>query len=151
MIRDDLKAAQTAAMKAGDKPRVQAVRSILAKVKDRDIELRTGTAPADDDVLVVEVLNKMAKQRRESMAMFESGGRPELAANEAAELAVIEEFLPARLDEGQTRDAIRAIAAELDATSVKDMGRVMAELKARHGSEIDMAAASGLVKAELTA
>ena len=77
MIRDDLKAAQTAAMKAGDKPRVQAVRSVLAKVKDRDIELRTGTAPADDDVLVVEVLNKMAKQRRESMAMFEiaAGGR----------------------------------------------------------------------------
>ena len=151
MIRDDLKAAQTAAMKAGDKPRVQAVRSILAKVKDRDIELRTGTAPADDDVMVVEVLNKMAKQRRESMAMFETGGRPELAANEAAELAVIEGFLPARLDESQTRDAIRAIAAELEVTGIKDMGRVMAELKARHGSEIDMAAASGLVKAELTA
>ena len=113
MIRDDLKAAQIAAMKAGEKPRVQAVRSILAKVKDRDIELRTGTAPADDDVLVVEVLNKMAKQRRESMAMFETGGRPELAANEAAELAVIEGFLPARLDEAQTRAAIRSIAAEL--------------------------------------
>ena len=149
MIRDDLKAAQIAAMKAGEKPRLQAIRSILAKLKDRDIELRTGTPPADDDVTVVEVLNRMAKQRRESMAMFESGGRPELAANEAAELAVIEEFLPARLDESQTRAAIRRIAGELDASSVKDMGRVMAELKARHGNELDMGIASGLVKAEL--
>ena len=151
MIRDDLKAAQIAAMKAGEKPRSQAVRSILAKLKDRDIELRTRTAPADDDATVVEVLNRMAKQRRESMAMFEGGGRPELAANEAAELAVIDEFLPARLDEEQTRAAIRSIAAELDASSVKDMGRVMAELKARHGNELDMAIASALTKAELAA
>ena len=149
MIRDDLKTAQIAAMKAGEKLRLQAIRSVLAKVKDREIELRTGTAPADDDVLIVEVLNRMAKQRRESMAMFETGGRPELAANEAVELAVIESFLPARLDEAQTRAAIRAIAGELGATSPKDMGRVMAELKARHGHELDMGIASGLVKAEL--
>lgn len=151
MIRDDLKMAQIAAMKAGEKPRLQAIRSILAKVKDRDIELRTGTAPASDDVMIIEVLNRMAKQRRESMAMFETGGRPELAANEAAELTVIESFLPARLDEAQTRAAIRAIADELDASSPKDMGRVMAELKARHGHELDMGVASALTKAELTA
>jgi len=149
MIRDSLKAAQVAAMKGGDKPRLAAVRLILAKLKDRDIELRTGTSPADDDVTVVEVLQKMAKQRRESIALYKHGGRDELAAVEAAELAVIETFLPAQLDETATTAAILAIKAELGATSLKDMGKVMAELKARHGQSLDMAKASGWVKAAL--
>lgn len=149
MIRDDLKAAQVAAMKAGDKPRLAAVRLILAKLKDKDIELRTGTAPADDDVTVVDVLQKMAKQRRESIALYQQGGRHELADAEAAELAVIEEFLPARMSEDDTKAAIEAIKAELGASGMKDMGRVIAELKARHGSQLDMGKASGLVKAAL--
>jgi uncharacterized protein len=149
MIRDTIKAAQITAMKAGEKERLAAVRLILAKVKDRDIELRTASQQPDDDAMVVEVLQKMVKQRRESIALYEQGNRAELAAIEAAELAVIEEFLPAQMDDAQTTAAIEAIKAELGASSLKDMGRVMAELKARHASELDMSKASGLVKAAL--
>ena len=149
MIRESLKAAQLSAMKAGDKPRLAAVRLILAKVKDRDIELRTASQVPDDDALVVEVLQKMGKQRRESISMFEQGGRQELADAEKAELVVIEEFLPQQLSEAETSAAIEAIKAELGASGLKDMGRVMAELKARHGIVLDMSKASGLVKAAL--
>ena len=149
MIRDDLKRAQIDAMKAGDKPRLAAVRLILAKVKDRDIELRTGDVPADDDANLIEILQKMGKQRRESIAMFEEGGRTELAEQEKSELAVINEFLPAQMDEAATAAAIEAIKADLGASTVKDMGRVMAELKSRHGTVLDMSKASGLVKAAL--
>ena len=149
MIRDDIKAAQIAAMKAGDKPRLATIRLMMARIKDRDIELRTGTAPADDDVMIVELLQKMVKQRRESIAMFESGGRPDRAAEEAAEIAVIEEYLPTQMSADETRSAIAAIVAELGAGSMKDMGRVMAELRARHASTLDMGSASALVKAAL--
>ena len=150
MIRDTIKAAQITAMKAGEKDRLAAVRLILAKIKDRDIELRTATQLPDDDVLVVEVLQKMVKQRRESITMFEQGGRDELAAVEKSELAVIETFLPAQMDEAATTAAIEAIKAELGADSLKGMGRVMAMLKERHASELDMSKASALVKAALS-
>jgi uncharacterized protein len=150
MIRDTLKAAQITAMKAGEKERLAAVRLILAKVKDRDIELRTASVQPDDDAMVVEVLQKMVKQRRESIALYEQGNRAELAAIEAAELVVIEEFLPAQMSDAETSAAIEAIKAELGASSLKDMGRVMAELKVRHASELDMSKASGLVKAALS-
>ncbi|MGQ3102110.1 MAG: GatB/YqeY domain-containing protein [Sphingopyxis solisilvae] len=150
MIRDDIKAAQVAAMKAGDKARLGTIRLMLAKIKDKDIELRTGTAPADDDVLVTDVLQKMVKQRRESIAMYEQGGRQELADIEAAEVVVIEDFLPAQLSDDEAQAAIRAIAAELGASSLKDMGRVMAAVKERHGSELDMSKASAWVKAALS-
>ncbi len=149
MLREEIKSAQIAAMKAGDKPRLNAVRLILAKLKDRDIELRTSSVMPDDDTLVVEVLQKMGKQRRESIALYEQGGRQELADAERAELAVIESFMPAQMSEAETSAAIEAIKAELGASTVKDMGKVMAELKARHGSQLDMSKASGLVKAAL--
>ena len=149
MIRETLKAAQIAAMKGGDKPRLGAIRLILAKLKDRDIELRTAKVLPEDDVTVVEVLQKMAKQRRESITLYRQGGREELAAIEEAELVVIDEFLPQQLGEDETRAVIAAIKAELGASSLKDMGKVMAELKARHGSELDMSKASALVKAAL--
>ncbi|KQT33003.1 aspartyl-tRNA amidotransferase [Sphingomonas sp. Leaf412] len=153
MIRDDIKAAQIAAMKAGDKETRNAVSLIQAAIKNRDIEARTGAAPAPgtpgDDSLVVEVLQKMVKQRRESIDMYRKGGREELAAAEEAEVATIERFLPAQLDEAATTAAIQAIKAELGATGMKDMGRVMAELKARHGSQLDMSKASDWVKAAL--
>jgi uncharacterized protein YqeY len=136
-------------MKAGEKDRVAAVRLILAKVKDRDIELRTAAALPDDDAMVVEVLQKMVKQRRESIALYEQGGRAELAAIEAGELIIIEEFLPTQLSEAETSAAIEAIKTELGAESLKDMGRVMATLKERHGPQLDMSKASGLVKAAL--
>ncbi|MBW8296757.1 GatB/YqeY domain-containing protein [Sphingopyxis sp.] len=150
MIRDDIKAAQVAAMKAGDKARLGTIRLMLAKIKDKDIELRTGTAPADDDVLVTDVLQKMVKQRRESIAMYEQGGRQELADIEAAEVVVIEDFLPAQLSDDEAQAAIKSIAAELGAESLKDMGKVMAAVKERHGSELDMSKASGWVKAALS-
>ena len=149
MLRDTIKAAQVAAMKAGDKPRLAAVRLILAKLKDKDIELRTATATPDDDAVVVDVLQKMAKQRRESITLYEQGGRQELADIEKAELAVIEEFLPAQMSDEDVKAAIESIKAELGASSMKDMGKVVAELKARHGTQLDMGKASGLVKAAL--
>jgi uncharacterized protein YqeY len=150
MIRDDIKAAQVEAMKAKDSARLGAVRLILSALKNRDIELRTGTAPADDDVLVMDVLAKMAKQRRESIEMFEKGGRAELAAAETAELAVIESFLPRQMSEDDARAAIAAIISETGASSVKDMGAVMAQVKVKLAGQFDMGKASGLVKAALS-
>ena len=149
MIRDTIKAAQVTAMKAGDKPRLAAVRLILAKLKDKDIELRTASVMPEDDALVVDVLQKMAKQRRESIALFEQGNRQELADVESAELAVIEHFLPTRMSVDDTKAAIETIKLELGASGMKDMGRVIAELKVRHGTMLDMGTASGLVKAAL--
>ena len=149
MIRDDIKAAQIAAMKAGDKESRAAISLIQAAIKNRDIEARTGGAPADDDALVVEVLQKMVKQRRESIDLYRKGGREELAAAEEHEVAVIERFLPQRMDPAATRAAIAAIVADLGAAGMKDMGRVMAELKGRHGAVLDMSNASALVKEAL--
>ena len=149
MIRDDIKAALTTAMKAGDKPRTGTLRLVQSAIKNRDIELRTAAAPADDDAMVSEVLQKMIKQRRESIAMYEQGGRRELAEAEQAEVAVIESFLPAQMGEAETNAAIDAIVAETGAGSVKDMGRVMALVKERYAGQLDMAKASGLVKARL--
>ena len=150
MIRDDIKAAQVTAMKAGDKQRTATIRLIQSALKNRDIELRTGAAPADDDATVVEVLQKMIKQRRESIALYEQGGRAELAEVEKAEVAVIEQFLPRQMSEEETNAAIDAIVAETGASSVKDMGRVMAALKERHARQLDMSKASALVKARLS-
>ena len=146
MLRENIQKETIAAMKAGNKPRTAALRLIGAKIKDRDIENRTAKSVPDDDDLVTEVLQKMAKQRRESIQMYEDGGRTELADQEKAELAVITEFLPQMMDEGETRAAIAQVKTDLGADSVKDMGRVMAELKSRHGATLDMSKASGLVK-----
>jgi len=106
MIRDDIKAAQIAAMKAGDKESRATIGLIQAAIKNRDIEARTGGPVTDDDALVIEVLQKMVKQRRESIDMYRQGGREELAAKEEAEVAVIERFLPAHMTEDETRAAI---------------------------------------------
>ncbi|MFV0644346.1 MAG: GatB/YqeY domain-containing protein [Sphingomonadaceae bacterium] len=150
MLRDDIKQATIASMKGGDKERTAALRLISAKIKDRDIEQRTASKEIADDDLVIDVLQKMAKQRRESIQMYEEGGRQELADKEKAELAVIDEFLPAQMDETETSAAIEAIKTELDAGGMKDMGRVMGELKSRYGAQLDMSKASGLVKAALS-
>ena len=150
MIRDTIKTETVTAMKAGDKDRTAALRLIGAKIKDRDIELRTADKKPDDDELVTDVLMKMAKQRRESIQMYDDGGRTELADQERRELAVIEEFLPQQMSEDETRAAIAAIKSELGADGMKDMGRVMAELKSRHGASLDMSRASGWVKESLS-
>jgi len=149
MIRDDIKAALVVAMKARDTTTTAAIRLIQSTIKNRDIELRTAATLPDDDLLITEVLQKMIKQRRESIEMYEKGNRPELAAAEAAEVEVIERFLPRQMTEDEARAAIDALATELDASSVKDMGRVMAALKERFAGQMDMGKASGLVKARL--
>ena len=152
MIRDELKAALTSAMKAGDKARTGTLRLVQSALKNRDIELRgaaAGTA-ADDDALVTEVLQKMVKQRRESIDMYEKGGRDELARAEAAEMAVIEEFLPRQMTDEEVAAAIEAVVAETEASSPKDMGKVMALMKERHAGRIDMGTASRMVKAKLS-
>jgi uncharacterized protein YqeY len=150
MIRDDIRQALVGAMKSGDKPRTGALRLIQAAIKNRDIELRGSANPPEDDVLVTEVLQKMVKQRRESIDMYRKGGRAELAEAEAAEVAVIEGFLPAQMNDAQIAAAVDAIVTETGAASVKDMGRVMAVLKERHAGQLDMSKASAAVKARLS-
>jgi len=150
MIRDDITAALVAAMKGGDKPKTATIRLIQAAIKNRDIEARTGKAPTDDDLLVTEVVQKMVKQRRESIDLYVKGGRQELADIEAAEIVIIEAFLPQQMSDAETSAAIEVIKAELGAETVKDMGRVMATLKDRHAANLDMSKASALVKAALS-
>ena len=150
MIRDDIKAALVSAMKGGDKVGVGTMRMLQSAIKNRDIELRTASVQPDDDALVTDVLQKMIKQRRESVEMFEKGGRAELAAIEQAEIAVIERFLPQQMSEDQAKAAIAALIAETGAASMKDMGRVMALVRERHTTSIEPARASALVKALLS-
>jgi uncharacterized protein YqeY len=149
MIRDDIKAALVAAMKGGDKAATGTLRMVSSNIKNRDIELRTAAAGPDDDAMVTEVLQKMIKQRRESVELYRKGDREELAAAEEAEIGVIERFLPAQLSDEEARAAVQAIVTETGATSMKDMGRVMAAVKERLGTSIEPARASGLVKAAL--
>ncbi len=151
MIRDDIKAALVTAMKGGDKETTSTIRLIQSAIKNRDIELRTASTQPDDDALVTEVMQKMIKQRRESVEMYRTGNREELAAKEEAEIVVIERFLPAQMSEDEAKAAIGGIIAELGASGMKGMGRVMAEVKSRFATSIEPAKASGLVKAALSA
>ena len=150
MLREKIQSETVTSMKAKDKDRTAALRLIGAKIKDRDIELRTADTKPDDEAMITDLLMKMAKQRRESIEMYEDGGRQELADKEKAELAVIEEFLPQQMSEDETRAAIAQIKTDLGADGIKDMGRVMGELKGRHGATLDMSKASGLVKESLS-
>jgi uncharacterized protein len=150
MIRDDIKAATITAMKSGDKETTGTLRLVSAAIKNRDIEARTGGGPADDDALVTEVLQKMIKQRRESAEVYRKGNREDRATAEEGEITVIERFLPAQLSEEEAQAKIREIIAETGASSMKDMGRVMALVKERLGTSIEPARASGLVKAALS-
>ena len=149
MIRDDINAAKIAAMKGGDKETVGTLRLVQATILNRDIEARTGGAPKDDDTLVTEVLQKMVKQRRESADIYRKNGREDRAGAEEAEIAVIERFLPQQLSDAEAEARIREIVAETGASSMKDMGRVMALVKERLGGSIEPARASALVKATL--
>jgi len=151
MIRDTIKAALVGAMKAGDQPRRDTIRLIQSALKNRDIELRGAAAPPDEDLLVTEVLQKMIKQRRESIEMYEKGGRQELADAEAAEIAVIETFLPRQMSDAELATAVDSIVAETGAAGMKDMGRLMALFRERHAGAADMSKASQAVKARLSA
>jgi uncharacterized protein YqeY len=150
MIRDDIKAATIASMKGGDKETTATLRLVSAAIKNRDIELRTSDKAPDDDQLVTEVLQKMIKQRRESVDVYRKNGRDDRAAAEEAEIGVIERFLPRQMSDEEAKAAVQAIVAETGASSIKDMGRVMAEVKTRHAGELEPARASALVKAALS-
>ncbi|MGA1856406.1 GatB/YqeY domain-containing protein [Azospirillum sp. 11R-A] len=139
------------AMRAKDQRAVSTIRMILAGLKDRDIEARgRGVTDGIDEAGILSMLQGMVKQRTESAAMYEQGGRPELAQQEREEIAVIERYLPRQMTEEEVAAAIDAIVTELGAASIKDMGKVMAELKARHAGQMDFAKAGGLLKARLS-
>lgn len=140
---DELKAA----MRAGDAARVSTLRMIQAKLKDTNIAARPG--PPVDEAGIIAMLRGMAKSRAESVGMYRQGGREELAAKEEAEIAVIESFLPQQMDEAAMAAAIDAAVAETGAASVKEMGKVMAALRAKHAATLDMAKAGPMVKARL--
>lgn len=146
MLRERFTADMKEAMKAGDKARLGAVRLIQAALKDKDIEARgAGKEPLSDEEILA-LLQKMVKQRQESIAMYEQGGRTELADQEKAEVAVISSYLPQQMDEAETKAAIEAAIAETGAASMKDMGKVVGALRAKYAGRMDFAKASGLVK-----
>jgi uncharacterized protein len=146
MLRDRFMSDLKEAMKGGDKPRLGTIRLIQAALKDKDIEARgAGKGPISDDE-ILQLLQKMVKQRQESAKMYGEGGRPELAEQENAEIAVISAYLPKQMDEAEAKGAIAAVIAETGATGVKDMGKVMGELKARYAGQMDFGKASPLVK-----
>lgn len=138
-----------AAMKAGDKGKLGAVRLIQAALKDKDIEARGAGKGQASDEEILSLLQKMVKQRQESAAIYAANARPELADAENAEIAVISSFLPQQMGEDEVKAAIAAAIAEAGAASMKDMGKVVAVLKAKHSGQMDFARASGLVKAAL--
>jgi len=148
-MREKLKEDLKVAMKAGEREKVDALRLINAALKDKDIEARvSGGTVSDADVLAV--LQKMIKSRQESLDIYEKNNRPDLAAKEKSEIAVISGYLPAQLGEAEAAEAIKAAIAETGASSIKDMGKVVAALKERYAGRLDFSKASALVKAALS-
>jgi len=149
MLRDQLAAALKDAMKSKNAERLSTVRLIQAAIKDRDIANRgAGKEEASDDE-ILQILAKMVKQRDESAKIYEENARPELAAKERAEIAVLHDFLPKQLSDAEVRSNITAIIAEIGAAGPKDMGKVMAVLKERYAGQMDFSKASGAVKEQL--
>ncbi len=148
-LRDRFTDQLKAAMLARDAPRVSALRMITAKLKDIDIAARPRGVDRVSDEEVVAMLRGMVKSRRESVELYQRGNRPDLVRKEEAEIAVIESFLPAQMDPAEIEAAVAAAIAETEAVTVKDMGKVMAALKARHAATLDMAKVGPIVKARL--
>jgi uncharacterized protein len=145
-MRDRFTAEMKEALKAGDKRKLATVRLIQAALKDKDIEARgAGKGPSTDDEILA-LLQKMIKQRQESLAIYEQNNRPELAQAEREEAEIIASFLPRQLDEAETRAAVEAAIAETGAGSMKDMGKVVAALRGRYAGRMDFGRASGLVR-----
>jgi uncharacterized protein YqeY len=140
-----------ASMKAGDAARTSTLRMIMAKLKDTDIAARPKGIDKVPDEEVLTMLRGMVKSRRESVALYEQGNRPALAAKEAAEIAVIETFLPQQMDDAAIDAAVAGAIAESGAAGIKDMGKVMAALRAKHATALDMGKAGAMVKARLSA
>ena len=146
-LNDDLKAA----MKSRDQRATSALRLILAALKDRDIAARTrGVTNGVDESEIIDMLQKMVRQRQESIALYKQANRQELVDQEQGEITIIERYLPKKMSEGETDAAIASVIGELGAASIKDMGRVMAALKERYAGQMDFAKASGLVKGLLS-
>ena len=152
-MAEDLRARFTEALKAAmiarDAPRTSTLRMVTAKLKDADIAARPSGVDKVPEDQIVAMLRGMVKSRAESVVLYRQGNRPELAEKEEAEIAVIEAFLPQQMDEAAMAEAVAAAVAETGATNVKEMGKVMAALRARHGTAMDMAKAGVLVKARL--
>ena len=150
-LRDQFTDQLKTAMRAGDAPRVSTLRMILAKVQDADIAARPKGIDKIPDEDVLSALRGMVKSRRESVDLYRQGNRPELAAKEEAEIAVIEHFLPQQMDTAASEQAVADAIAETGAASIKDMGKVMAVLRAKYAATLDMAKAGPIVKAKLSA
>jgi len=150
-LRDEFTDALKTAMRAGDSARVSTLRMILSKVKDADIAARPKGVDKVPDEEVLSTLRGMVKSRRESVELYRQGNRPELADKEEAEIKVIEDFLPKQMDDAAAEQAVADAIAEAGATAIKDMGKVMAVLRARYAATLDMAKAGPLVKAKLSA
>ncbi|HTW27109.1 MAG TPA: GatB/YqeY domain-containing protein [Acetobacteraceae bacterium] len=148
-LRESFTEALKASMKAGDAARTSTLRMILARLKDVDIAARPKGIDRVPDDEVIATLRGMVKSRQESVVLYRQGNRADLVAKEEAEIAVIESFLPQTMDEAAMREAVEAAVAETGASSARDMGRVMAALRARHATVIDMARAGAMVKARL--
>jgi uncharacterized protein len=145
VLRNDINESVKAAMKAQDKPRLGTLRLMNAAIKNADIEAeRAGKSLGEDDLL--SLLQKMIKQRQESVDIYEKGGRKELADQERGEIEVIKAFLPQQMSEAEAKAAIAAVIKDTGAAGMKDMGKVMAALKERHAGKMDFGKASGLVK-----
>jgi uncharacterized protein YqeY len=150
-LRQQLNDSMKEALKARDAKRLSTLRLVLAALKDRDIAARSETSRAllgDDEIL--SLMAKMIKQREESATAYDAGARPELAAGEREEIAIIRSFMPKQMDEAETAAAIRAVIAETGASSIKDMGKVMAALKERFAGRMDFSKASAATKAALS-
>ena len=151
MLRDELNQSLKEAMRARDSQALTTVRLILAALKDRDIQARSegqGDGIGDDEIL--DMLTKMVKQRREAMSLYEKGNRQDLVDKEQNEIEVIQRFLPQQLTDAELDAAVLQAIGELEADSVKDMGRVMGVLKQRYAGRMDFGKASGLAKAKLS-
>ena len=149
MLRDQINDALKTAMKARDERRVSTLRMVNAGVKNADIEARGQGKEALGDEAILGLLQKMIKQRQESIALYEKGGRPELVRQEQEEVAIISAYLPQQMSEAETEAAIAAAIAETGAASMKDMGRVIGALRAKYAGQMDFAKASAQVKAKL--
>jgi len=150
-LREQLNEAMKDAMRAKEARRLSTIRLVLAAIKDKDIANRTEDSRVGiSDGEILSLLGKMIKQREESAATYESGGRPELAAAEREEIAIIQAYLPRQMSDAEVEAAAKGVIAELGAASMKDMGKVIGTLKERYAGQMDFAKASGTVKGLLT-